>query len=365
VLRAFRHLWLSLVAVTLASPLVLSQLAPSSMTSNNESRRLAPPVAWPNSSADWLAFPSRLNDYLSDHFGLRSAMIHAQSVITHLWLRSGDASVLIGLDEWLFFRGADAVEQSTGRLVREQRVLETADTIAHAKAVLAARGMTLIFASPPNAGTIYPDRLPSWSRPIEGKTEYALMLKALEDRGVTAVDLRPALEAAKTAGRVYFAHDTHWTARGALAAFDAIVNKVGHPDWRLDPTTALTPRTTLHGGDLARMLGLAEDLSEPVHYMTLPAAQKQDFEPPPSYTFAANSGRAEGSTILIIGDSFTETWYPPMLLAHAGRMALTHIQNCGFNWAWIDYFKPDQVWWMPTERQFLCAPGVRPVGMPG
>ena len=40
---------------------------------------------------------------------------------------------------------------------------------------------------------------------------------------IPAVDLRPALIAAKAEGKVYRMNDTHWTALGAVAAFNAIV----------------------------------------------------------------------------------------------------------------------------------------------
>jgi hypothetical protein len=139
---------------------------------------------------------------------------------------------------------------------------------------------------------------------------------------------------------------------------------MGHDSWQIDPATALAPPALIAGGDLARMLGLTDDLHETTQYLALPDYPRQDFVPGQFYTYETTSGHTTAPTILIIGDSFAEKWFSPLVLAHAGHMVLTHIQNCDFNWSWIDRFKPDEVWWMPTERAFLCAPGLRPRGMP-
>ena len=288
------------------------------MTSQDELRSLAPLPALPTRAADWRALPARTDDYLRDHFGLRHAMIHAQSVIAHLWLRTGSASVLVGRDGSLFFRDDNSIKQSTGRLLREQRVIETADTIARAHAVLASRGVKLIFASPPNSASIYADRLPAWAQGAGNPTEYDLMLKTLADRGVMAVDLRPVLHEARAGGAVYFAHDTHWMARGALAAFNAIAAVAGHASWQLDTDTTLAAPTLRTGGDLAQMLGLSDDLQEPTQYMMLPDVHRQEFDPPPFYTFDASSGRANATTVLIIGDCLPSDGFHPCCWTRQG-----------------------------------------------
>jgi alginate O-acetyltransferase complex protein AlgJ len=68
--------------------------------------------------------------------------------------------------------------------------------------------------------------------------------------------------------------------------------------------------------------------------------------------------------VMIVGDSFTMGYMAPMLLKHVGRVIWQQHQRCGFDWKLIDRFQPDEVWWMPTERYFLCSPNVRPDGFP-
>ena len=143
--------------------------------------------------------------------------------------------MLIGRDGRLFYLGEEAVQQSAGLVMRDHRVSDTVDLIARMNAALHARGVKFLVAVPPNAATIYADDLPEWAKNRGRRTEYDLLLEGLAAHGVPAVDLRPAVQAARSGGPVFYMHDSHWTARGALAAFNAIVEADGRPDWRLDP----------------------------------------------------------------------------------------------------------------------------------
>jgi hypothetical protein len=233
-------------------------------------------------------------------------------------------------------------------VLREQRVRETADTIAEVRDVLASKGIKFIFASPPNSATIYPDMLPEWARNHGERTEYDLMLKALAEHGINAVDLRPPLRAARMEGSVYFQHDTHWSARGAVVGFNSVAAAMGHRNWQLDPSSVLGPATKRQGGDLARMLGLAQDVVEWTEPVQL----------------SPNPNRASrGSSILTVGDSFT-AGFGPFLLINGARFGLIHHAWCGFDWNTMEANRPDEVWWMPTERYMLCNNNVRPKGMP-
>ena len=68
---------------------------------------------------------------------------------------------------------------------------------------------------------------------------------------------------------------------------------------------------------------------------------------------------------MVIGDSFTASYFPPMLAQHVGRAIWLNHRECGFDWNWIDKLQPDEVWWMPTERFLICDEGVRPLNFAG
>jgi hypothetical protein len=240
-----------------------------------EGRILTPAPQVPESSAAWLALPAQIDAYLRDHFGLRQALIRAHKDLTKpmLGLAGGSDSVLVGRNGRLFYLGDDAVRQSAGVIVRDERVSQTVALLARMNAALAARGIKFLVAIPPNAPTIYADDLPHWAQNHGRRNEYDLMLDELAAKGVEAIDLRPAERRARSKGAAFFMHDTHWTPRGALAAFNTIVEADGRPDWRLDPTSALSEPRPHDGGDLARMLGV-EGLTEKVEDLTLPSAKE-------------------------------------------------------------------------------------------
>src|SRR5208337_1827215 len=243
-----RRYFAVLALLLIAAPLVVGLVAPDSPAAVlKEGRRLAPAPRIPATGADWLALPAELDAYLRDHFGLRQALIRAHKDLTRSMLGMGSDSVLVGRDGRMFYLGEEAVRQSAGLFVRDQRVADAVDLVSAMRDNLARRKIRFLVAPPPNAATVYQDDLPDWAQNRGRRTEYDLFLQGLTARRVVAE--------ARSEGQAYFLHDTHWTALGALMAYNSVVAADGHPGWRLDPTTALAAPSPHQGGDLARMLG--------------------------------------------------------------------------------------------------------------
>ena len=311
--------------------------------------------------ADWPALPAEVDAYLKDHFGLRQMLITAHRELTKPMLGFGNDSVLVGRDGRMFYLGENAVRQSAGLLVRDRAVADTIDLLAATNIDLARREIRFLVAPPPNAATIYQDDLPDWAQNSGKRTEYDLFVKGLAAKGVKVVDLRPVMAAAKAEGPIYYRHDSHWTPRGALAAFNAIVEADGRPDWRLDQASVLAPLSTRKGGDLARMLGVQDSVTELAEELKLPIAEKDPLTGNWWENYVASSGRP-GPTVMIIGDSFTAVDFAPLLLQHVGRVVWIDHHHCRFEHNVIDRFQPAEIWWMPNERFLICDPGAEPVG---
>jgi hypothetical protein len=366
VLFRYRRYFALLSFLLLATPLVVGLVAPDNPASLlREGRKPAPTPTAPTSAEALIALPAQVDAYLQDRFGLREKMIRLHKDLTKPVLPGGNGAILIGLDGRLFYLGDEMVLQSAGRVLRERRVTATADTLASIGDALRSRGIRFLVAPPPNSSTIYPDDLPSWARNPGKRTEYDLLLDDLTDRGVETVDLRPAVRSVRREGRAYLMYDAHWTARAALAGFNAIAEADFHPDWRLDPKTSLGRPAERRGGDVARILGVQDDVVETAETLDLPSAgrsQNLSEGPMPDYVLTSDKS---GPTIMVIGDSFTAGYFPPMLLQHAGRAIWLHHHRCGFDWKWIDKFHPDEVWWAPTERFLLCEPDTHPIDFAG
>ena len=135
-----------------------------------------------------------------------------------------------------------------------------ADMLAEMHGALSRRGASLLVAVAPNSSTIYQDDLPLWAQKQGRKTEYDLFLADLAARGIKTVDLRPVMENARADREAYLMHDTHWTARSAVLAFNAVAEADGRPDWRLDPQSSIGPPAERKGGDVARIIGVEDEV---------------------------------------------------------------------------------------------------------
>ena len=351
----YRRYWSLTAILLLALPLFVGIVRPDTETmSSDELRDVAQAPRLPDSVVGWRELPAQIDAYLHDHFGLRKLLIHWEAFLNQGILESGNASVLFGNHGQMFFKHDSMVRQSAGLVRRDDLVLATADFLAAMKRKLSAAGIAFLVASPPNPSTVDEAQLPDWARNHDRRTEYDLLLDELAARGVPAVDLRPALRDALVAGgKVYDVHDTHWTPRGALTAFNVVAEARSRSDWRLNTGSVLGKPINVNGGDLSRMLGIDDEVSEPVEPLTLPHGRLKLLSGGSHPTFLETMDRP-GPTIMIIGDSFTASFFPPMLLQHAGRVVWLFHYWCAFDWKWIDQFHPDEVWWMPTERYSIC-----------
>jgi hypothetical protein len=107
------------------------------------------------------------------------------------------------------------------------------------------------------------------------------------------------------------------------------------------------------------MIGVEEDVTEPIQNVSLAAKPEMGFPSghpagPPEQPAFSVAGIRGGETLLVIGDSFTRDFFPALLVSHVGTLLWMHNVQCGFDWALIEKIHPDEVWWMPTERYFVC-----------
>jgi alginate O-acetyltransferase complex protein AlgJ len=347
----------------LATPLVFGIVQPDSAASIlKEGRNPAPAPQALDGSGDFAALPKQIDAYLDDRFGLRERMIRLHRDLSHPVLFKVNTAVLVGRSGRMFYQGNEMVRQSAGLVLRDARVAQAAHMLAEMRDDLAKRGARLLVAIPPNSSTIYQDELPAWAQDKGKKTEYDLLLEELKRYDVKTVDLRPVMKALRAQGEeAYLLYDAHWTPRGALAGFNALVEADGRPEWRLDPAAAMGPLEERKGGDVARILGVQDEVKEEAKALRLTVQGTDEVISSgimPDHV--VDTGRP-GPTILVIGDSFTASYFPLMLSQHGGRAIWIHHHECGFDWKLIDKYRPDEVWWVPTERYLVCDPGVTPL----
>ena len=113
-----------------------------------------------------------------------------------------------------------------------------------------------------------------------------------------------------------------------------------------------------------RILGLDDRTTEAVEALKLPLRGRSKTLSNGETPDTVVDTDEPGPTILVLGDSFTEGYFPPMVAQRAGRVVWAHYRHCAFDWRLIETYRPDEVWWMPTERGLYCEPGARPLNFP-
>ena len=360
-----------IVALLLTVPSVGMLLVPAQTQSAAERRALAPAPTWPpRGLAGWLALPRSTDLYVRDHFALRESLIRAALRLRQdVGLNLGGAApqVVQGKSDWLFL--SDGMLVASGGQVRPAAARAYAAYVCDLAAGLRARGTRLVFTVAPSAAAIFPESLPDWA-PVHTPTQSDLIFADVQACGVKPVDLRPVLRASKGLGRLYQHHDSHWTPRGALVAYNQLAQALGRPAWVIPPqrlTWISTPNTE---PDLVRLSGrsdvLPEGVSEPAMgaYDVKPLSRapigaiRDDAEFP---SFVSASGRP-GPTVLVIGDSYSAYYVSPYFLPFVSRFAWIHQQSCNFDRRVFDRIKPDYVVLMPVDREASCAKAGRGPG---
>ncbi|MBI3702642.1 MAG: hypothetical protein HY244_02025 [Rhizobiales bacterium] len=339
-LARHRRWWIAIALALLSLPMLIQAIMPREMLSARENRRLAPLPAWPRTLAQWSALPKATEAFITDHFGLRETLVRANAVLRYTLVSPTDLRVLYGRNRALFFNGDGMLEQSLGLMQRHADIARFADFAAALQANYRAQGIGFLVAIAPNSTSVVRDTVPPWFKP-KPPTEYDAMLPALAARGVPFADLRAALIAEAERHPLFRRGDTHWNRLGALLAYNALVAKLGKPDWRIDPQRVFRGFAKTKGGDLARMLG-APKLTE----RKLDTGRETG-------GFVTDSDRS-GPRVLLVGDSFTEHAWRDYFGLHVGRLVWIHHEMCDFIPEVVTAQAPDIVILVPTERFMFC-----------
>jgi alginate O-acetyltransferase complex protein AlgJ len=295
-MRDTASVWIAITfSVYLSLPLLADILDIGKSTEAVEKHPLAPNPGFPRDASAALAYPRTMDKYIQDNFGLKRYLAFVPALKYRFVEGAVVNEVIVGRDGWLFFSGDESIPKHRGlECLSGERIRALASRLAALRAAAETRGGKFVFAIAPDKQSIYPEYLPAWMRRVGPCSVYDQAARAARESGVSVVDLRPGLLAAKANGdRVYHKTDTHWNDKGASIAAAQILANAGIS---MNPNAlpGLVPATRT--GDLALMLnmpGLREDV------LQAPLAGKPAPRP------ADRSGIPERPSLLLIGDSFS------------------------------------------------------------
>ncbi|TDH34382.1 hypothetical protein E2A64_17085 [Pseudohoeflea suaedae] len=344
ILRIQRWLFILIGAILILGPALPVFLSPHALPSLLSD----PPHSFP-------AFTESVDKLAATHVGGEGFLLEAAKHVRFLSDTKSDLPAVEGKNGWLFFNSKKLRNRAAGILVGDAKVKDWERRAEALYAEQQARGGRLIVVPAPDKATIYPEMAP-YSIRADASESLDVFLRAMADRGIPALDLRPVLLDQRERGALYGPVDTHWNQRAALLAYNAIVDRLGEGDALIPPTNHFKGyRRALIEGDLTRMLqrGAQEaDVpeftgglfgterfvrTEAIAGLPLPQGAYGLINPG-----SAGSG-GDSVSVLIIGDSFSNSFLTPLFARNFDRVIWLHHSNERLDAALMNELAPDIV----------------------
>ncbi len=305
-----------------------------------------------------LSFPAEFDDYFADHFGFREEMVTAFHGLTmSLFGDTLNEKVIVGRGHMLFY--SETLDDYLGlNPLSDEEIDRIAACIRIQQEYCESRGISFTFAVAPNKNTVYPENMPGRYRPTGAPGNRERLYAALEAAGVGTVDFAALLLAHKGDGQLYHDRDTHWNERGALLAYNAIMERVA-PGAEYETYAALVPETDYDdAGDLHNFVlpAMEGDRPRPSYGIQTRFDYDQGARPEQDSSFGTTSG-ANGASLHLFRDSFGNALLP---LLSTNLRRVKYSAEFPYNYTLLDEAAPDAVFIELVERNIgnllLSAP---------
>ncbi|MBQ6381077.1 MAG: hypothetical protein IJJ41_05735 [Clostridia bacterium] len=190
-------------------------------------------------------------NYFEKNFALRSAAITADNrLMSTLFGVSDIAGVAVGKGGWLYY--TSTLDDYLGRnTLSEAQMQGLVQNIEILRDYAAKCGSEFLLCVAPNKNTLYPEHMAYYYAPgATAPRNRDLLHKALAGSDIAYCNLFDVLAAEQET--LYLQTDSHWNNKGALLAYNAVLDSLGKP--HEDFASAQVTRTKDHRGDLSKML---------------------------------------------------------------------------------------------------------------
>lgn len=192
-----------------------------------------------------------LGGYFEDHFAFREALVTADSMIqSKVFQVSNMDTVIAGENGWLYY--TDTLDDYQGRNVLSDRgIWNAAHNISLIKDYVEGQGADFLLAVPPNKNSLYGKDMPYY---YENKTgaegNLKRLPKALKKADVSYCNLYSVFKEQEEV--LYLKRDSHWNGKGALLAYNEMMDGLDYLHETYETTSAKRTRTEY--GDLNKMI---------------------------------------------------------------------------------------------------------------
>ncbi|MBI2434837.1 MAG: hypothetical protein HYV26_18430 [Candidatus Hydrogenedentes bacterium] len=329
-----------------------------------ERRELAKWPGIPRSLDELYAFPVQFESYFNDHFGLRSAFIHMNSLLRVRGLNVSSAkNAMLGKEDWLYLANPEVVDSYRVPRPSDAAQLERWTRTAQQRANWCKKkGVRTLNVWLPEKQTLYPEFLPDWLEPAAPRTNLEVWTRQANKMKLPFLSLAPALRGAKETQLIFYRTDSHWNSYGAYAAYLAIMKRVTeigvYP--HVLGKKELVKKEIVKMGDIAQLLNLEEYYLESRRELRVrqPKAKPVPFQlrgqelPPHAQVQAFAQPDAQLPRIVIFSDSFGYEILPFLVESFSRTV---HVRYPHFSPEIILQEKPDIVVELHAARHLEAA----------
>ena len=175
---------------------------------------------------------------------IRHIAVSTMGALKYVLFGQATSGAIIGKDGWMF-----TAEELSTTPAFNSNVEVSARRIAEVHQDLARVGVTLLPIIIPDKAEIYEDQL-DLNRPDRIKKRKNMLLRHLDEAGVTYLDASDQLQRAKEQGDVFLRDDTHWSPRGSRAVAMEVASRLTGTNLAAASVTTVSIGHTLFNGDL-------------------------------------------------------------------------------------------------------------------
>ena len=310
------------------------------------------------------SYTTSLDNYFKDHFGFRSQLIRVNNLMRYKLGLSGSPYVLLGKDSWMFFTQENMIDQYRGIIqFTDDEVWQWTKAMEARQEWLGKRSIPFLLVILPNKCTIYSEFLPDWVTKVSKDTQFTRLSSYIQTHSkLDFIDMTEALRRSKTIDPVYNKTDSHWNLHGGFVGYQMIMQRVKRyfPDIKIvsEEEAALHFKKS-HGKDLAAMLNISNDISEPYHDKSAFDYGTNVRSKTPldtiGHKFIVETNNTGMPKALIFRDSFTDMMIPFFNQSFSAILYAQH-EHDRFNTQLVESFKPDIVIHIIVERLIQYMP---------
>lgn len=219
--------------------------------STTENRTLASLPEWKKDDKWNQDYFEEFGSYFEDHFAFRNAFVMADSVIqSKVFGVSNVDTVLVGENGWLYYN-ATVPDYKGEKLMSQRAIFNAAHNMKLLQNYVEAKGGAFYLTIAPNKNSLYEENMPYYAeRKVSDSRNIVAFKTQLAQLEVSYVDLFAAFESEDEV--LYMERDSHWNNKGAVLAYNQIMDVVGKEHQTY--ATVMATRTKTAYGDLNYMV---------------------------------------------------------------------------------------------------------------